>query len=279
MNAALLLCATHLKRKPKILTNKTILNVMKNEKDIAAPKNIDDYMATLPEKQREVLESLRQTIKETAPKAEEVISYMMPAFKYHGVLVYFAAFKNHCSFFPGNGGLTESLKDELKDYKTSKGTISFTVDKPLPKELVKKIVLERMAQNETKVSKKKIAVKTNETDTVVEYMQKLEHPLKNEINAVRNIINGANDKISERIKWNAPSYYYKKDLVTFNPRLEKKVHLVFHNEAITHIKSVLLVGDYKDRRMAYFANMDEINTHKSELERIMNEYIAAIDEP
>ncbi|PWK27284.1 uncharacterized protein YdhG (YjbR/CyaY superfamily) [Arcicella aurantiaca] len=111
-------------------------------------KNIDDYLSNFPENIRLVLEELRQTIRDTAPEAEEVISYGIPAFKYKGMLVYFAAYKKHCSLFGGTGGLTEQMKEELKDYKTSKGTIQFTLEKPLPKELVEKIVRLRMKQNE-----------------------------------------------------------------------------------------------------------------------------------
>jgi uncharacterized protein YdhG (YjbR/CyaY superfamily) len=118
-------------------------------------KNIDDYMAFQPEKVRETLENLRQIIRETAPEAEEVISYGIPAFKYHGMLVYFAAYKKHCSLFGGTGSLTEEMKEELKAYKTSKGTIQFTVEKPLPDELVRHIVQYRMQQNVEKMSNKK----------------------------------------------------------------------------------------------------------------------------
>ena len=118
-------------------------------------KNIDDYMAYQPEKVRETLENLRQIIRETAPEAEEVISYGIPAYKYHGMLVYFAAYKKHCSLFGGTGSLTEEMKDELKAYKTSKGTIQFTVEKPLPGDLVRHIVNFRMKQNVEKVNNKK----------------------------------------------------------------------------------------------------------------------------
>ncbi len=79
---------------------------------------------------------------------------------------------------------------------------------------------------------------------VNEYMIKLVHPLKTEIEVVRTIIKNADSKILERIKWNAPSYYHKEDLVTFNPRATKHVHLVFHHAAIVKIKSSLLQGDY-----------------------------------
>jgi uncharacterized protein YdhG (YjbR/CyaY superfamily) len=111
-------------------------------------KNIDDYLATLPDNVRDMLEKLRQTIKAAAPKAEEVISYNMPAFKYHSMLVYFSAFKNHCSLFPANSSLVAKMKEELKPFRTAKGTIQFTVDKPLPAALVRKIVKLRVKENE-----------------------------------------------------------------------------------------------------------------------------------
>lgn len=118
-------------------------------------RNIDDYMTLQPEKVRETLENLRQIIRDTAPGAKEVISYGIPAYKYHGVLVYFAAYKKHCSLFGGTGTLTEEMKEQLKAYKTSKGTIQFTVENPLPDELVRHIVKVRMQQNVEKVKNKK----------------------------------------------------------------------------------------------------------------------------
>jgi len=113
----------------------------------SGPVTVDEYLDSLPEKERTVLGNLRKTIKATAPQAEEVIGYGMPGYKYHGMLVYFAAYKNHCSFFPGTSMLG-AFEDEVKPYKTSKGTLQFTVDKPLPASLVKKIVKARMKQNE-----------------------------------------------------------------------------------------------------------------------------------
>jgi uncharacterized protein YdhG (YjbR/CyaY superfamily) len=112
----------------------------------------------------------------------------------------------------------------------------------------------------------------NQTEQVNDFLAKLEHPLKAEIEAVREILK-ANPKISERVKWNAPSFFYKEDLVTFNPRAQKHVHLVFHNQAIVHINSALLEGDYKDRRMTYFYNMDDVKAKRQELENIMNELV------
>lgn len=113
------------------------------------PKTVDEYLAALPEEVCAVLTQLRKIIKSTAPNAEEAISYGMPGYKYYGALVYFAAFKNHCSFFPGSSQVVK-LYEELKSFKTAKGTIQFTIDKPLPVTLVKKIVKARLKENEEK---------------------------------------------------------------------------------------------------------------------------------
>ena len=118
-------------------------------KTTAAPKNVDEYLASVPEPARSTLEKVRAVIRSVAPpEATEVISYRIPMFKYEGMLVGFAAFSNHCSLFPG--ALPESFKDELKRYPISKGTIQFPVDKPLPSALIKKLVKARIKQNEQK---------------------------------------------------------------------------------------------------------------------------------
>ena len=112
-------------------------------------KDVDEYLADVPPGQRAALERLRQTIRAAAPRATEAISYGMPAFKYHGALVYFAAFKNHLSFFPGTSALG-AYRSELKGYSTAKGTIHFTPAKPLPATLVRKIVRARIKDNEAR---------------------------------------------------------------------------------------------------------------------------------
>ncbi|MFL9484587.1 DUF1801 domain-containing protein [Chitinophagaceae bacterium LWZ2-11] len=121
------------------------------------------------------------------------------------------------------------------------------------------------------------STKPTDTEQVTAFMSQLEHPLKAEMEAVRAIIKKSNTKVAERIKWNAPSYYYLVDMVTFNPKNVKIVQLVFHNEAIVKIKSPLLEGDYKDRRLMSFASMADVKNNKKELERIMNEYVALIE--
>jgi len=112
-------------------------------------------MACLPVEFRVALEKLRHTIKQAAPNAEEVISYQMPAFKQNGVLVYYAAFTKHCSFFVASHAVLQKYANEVAPYQTSKGTIQFTPNKPLPAALVKKLVKERIKENEAKAKAKK----------------------------------------------------------------------------------------------------------------------------
>src|SRR6266850_7831365 len=131
---------------------KVKLGTTSAKKNVPA-QTVDDYLAALPEEARATLEKLRKTIKAAAPKASEVISYQIPMYKQHGMLVGFAAFKDHCSFFPGANPIA-THKDELKAYKTSKGTIRFPIGKPLPAALVKKLVRTRIAENEKRLSEK-----------------------------------------------------------------------------------------------------------------------------
>ena len=121
------------------------------KKTNSAPKNIDEYLAGIPEPGRSTLNKVRATIRSVVPKeATEAISYGMPAFKYKGPLVCFAAFSNHCSLFPMNASLIVTFKNELKDFETSKGTIHFPLDKPMPAALLKKLVKARVAENDNK---------------------------------------------------------------------------------------------------------------------------------
>jgi uncharacterized protein YdhG (YjbR/CyaY superfamily) len=125
------------------------MNPMQN-----APKDIDDYIAGFPPKIQAMLTNLRQTIHAAAPEASEKISYQMPAFFLQGILVYFAAFKDHIGFFPTGAGV-EAFKNELDGYKISKGTIQFPLDKPMPYDLITRIVQFRVKQNTEKPTTKK----------------------------------------------------------------------------------------------------------------------------
>ena len=121
----------------------------------SAPKDIDEYLAGIPEPARSTLNKVRAAIRSAAPaETTEAISYGIPTFKYKGSLIAFAAFSNHCSLFPMSGSVIEMFKDELKAFQTSKGTIRFPMDKPLSAALLKKMVKARVAVNESKALKK-----------------------------------------------------------------------------------------------------------------------------
>ncbi|MCX6677015.1 MAG: DUF1801 domain-containing protein [Methanothrix sp.] len=123
-------------------------------KKSASAKDVDDYLSTLPEDARDALEKLRKTIKAAAPKAEEVISYQIPTYKYHGPLVHFVARKNYCSFIVASKSILEMFKSELEDYDISGTTIHFSVENPLPAALVKRIVEARITENEARAKNK-----------------------------------------------------------------------------------------------------------------------------
>jgi uncharacterized protein YdhG (YjbR/CyaY superfamily) len=108
---------------------------------------VDEYLEALPEGDRAALERVRKIIKAAAPEAVETISYQMPTFKYHGPLVGFAAFKNHLSFFAMGKTAMHAFSKELESYDTTKGSIHFTADRPLPAALIKKIVKKRIEEN------------------------------------------------------------------------------------------------------------------------------------
>lgn len=114
------------------------------------PKTVDEYLERVPEPSRTTLNKVRKVIRSVAPpEATEGISYGIPTFKYKGMLASFAAFSDHCSLFPGAGPTIE-FKNELKNFQTSKGTIRFAPDKPLPAALLKKLVKARITENERK---------------------------------------------------------------------------------------------------------------------------------
>ena len=109
------------------------------------PKTIDDYIAGFPEDVQAILQTVRQTIKAAAPNAQETINYQMPTFTLNGNLVHFAAFKNHIGFYPTPTGI-EQFKDELSVYKGAKGSVQFPLDKPMPYDLIRRIVVFRVEE-------------------------------------------------------------------------------------------------------------------------------------
>lgn len=115
--------------------------------DQTAPKTIDEYIAGFPQDVQEILEKVRMTIREAAPDAEETISYQMPTFTLNGrYLIYFAAYKKHIGLYPVPRG-AEEFKEELSAYKGGKGTVRFPLDKPIPFDLISRIVKFRMKEN------------------------------------------------------------------------------------------------------------------------------------
>jgi uncharacterized protein YdhG (YjbR/CyaY superfamily) len=117
-------------------------------------KDAAEYIAFFPASTQKLLKQLRTTIRKAAPVAEEVISYQMPAYKFHGVLVYFAAYEHHIGFYPGASGIANFQK-EIAGYKHAKGSVQFPLDKPLPLELVKQIVAFRIQENLDKLERKR----------------------------------------------------------------------------------------------------------------------------
>lgn len=112
-------------------------------------KTVDEYIGSFPEAIQEKLRQMREAITAEAPEAGEKISYGIPTFTFHGNLVHYAAYDTHIGFYPGAAGVAE-FTDELKDYETSKGTVRFPLDKPLPLDLVRKITAFRVMQNTPK---------------------------------------------------------------------------------------------------------------------------------
>ena len=137
--------------------------------------------------------------------------------------------------------------------------------------------LKKAADTPAAKSTKTNAATPNNSEAVDAYMAKLEHPLKAEIEMIRSIIKNARANINEQVKWNAPSFFYKEELVTFNPPMQTAAHVVFHHPNIVKIKTPLLEGDYKDRRMLYFHNAEEFRLNKPAPESIIQQLIEMID--
>ncbi len=259
---------------------------MKKAGEATIAGSIDEYIAAFPKPVKEQLQIIRATIGKAAPAATEAIKYGIPTFILNGNLVHFGGYKNHIGFYPAPSGIKEFEK-ELSVYEGSKGTIKFPIDKPLPLSLITKIVKYRVQVNQDK-SKNKIAhssitkkLKTkniSDADKVNEWMNKQEATIKDEIEAVRKIIKSVKPGLNERIKWNAPSYHYQgQDMLTFGPYKNEKILLVFHHPEIVKIKSTLLQGAYKDRRLISFKNKAAATKQKKELSRIINELIILVE--
>jgi uncharacterized protein YdhG (YjbR/CyaY superfamily) len=134
---------------------KTANSATTRQKLADSAEGVDSYLALVPEPAHTTLKKVRTAIRSVVPaEATEGISYGMPAFRYKGALVGYAAFRDHCSFFPMQASLIDEMKDELKSYRTAKGTLQFSQEKPLPVALLKKMVKLRVAENEIRSAAK-----------------------------------------------------------------------------------------------------------------------------
>lgn len=257
---------------------------MAKGKKMYPAKTVDEYISRYPSDVQVKLRSIRSTIKKAAPNAEEGISYAIPGYKYYGVLIYFAAFEKHISIYPAPR-LNDLFKKELQSYKGGKGTIQFPLSKPIPLNLVTRIVKFRIKQNETIKGNKKAGVdlknviksKAPEREQVANYIRKLDPSIKVLVEELRAIIKKAGKNLSERIKWNAPSYHLNNtDLFTFALHRKGQVILVFHHPSVVRIKSALLKGEYKSRRIVYFDSLESVKINRKEFHRIIQELINAI---
>lgn len=248
-----------------------------------APKTVDQYIAAFSPAVKKQLEQVRKTIRDNAPDAVEGISYGMPGFKYLGKpLVYFAGYENHIGFYATPTG-HEAFKKDLAVYKTGKGSVQFPLSSPMPLALIKKIVLFRVKENETMAAakkkpasatvKKKAQSVNKDAEQVKTWLEKQDPAKRKEIDAVRKLIKKAAPELNERIKWNAPSFYTSVDLFTFGPYKNNRILLVFHHPAIVKIKSPLLEGSFKDRRLIYFNNSADAVKKAKELTRIIHQLL------
>lgn len=244
---------------------------------------VEAYIRSFPGPVQTKLRQLRKTILTAAPEATEAISYGIAGYKLNGVLIFFAGFKNHVSIYPAPR-TAPGFKKELSAYKGGKGTVQFPLEQPLPLDLVKRIVQYRVKENKAGMtvqkkappSKKKTAA-TAEADLVGAWINKQDKKRKEDISVLREVILGSSRKLQERIKWNAPSYYYKEDIVTVGPSRNQRLLLVFHHPAINQVQSPLLEGNFRDRKLAWFDDGAAVARNKKEIKRIINQIIAVID--
>lgn len=247
-------------------------------------KDADAYLAKLSADKRATLEKVRKAIRAAAPDAEEGMSYGMPAFIQGKPIAGYSASANHCSYFPMSGAITAQFEDELAKYEVSKGGFRFSIGKPPPATLIRKLVKARLAEIEAPAPAKKAAKKAVEADAAVAaFLKSLKHPLKKEIEAVRLIILSVSPAIGEGIKWNVPSFRTEKEwFATFNVRAKDSVQLIFHLGAKTRpdLKAFKLADPNglmkwlgKDRAMVTLGTGRDIPANRKALEAIVRAWI------
>jgi len=262
----------------------------------AKPTTFDEYLAGLSEENRTALQKLRKMIRAAVPKAEECISYGLAAFRLNGrPLVALGATANHCAFYPMSSSTVSALKDDLEGYDTSKGTIRFPANRPLPVALVRKLVRARLAENEGRqagASKPPRSSKrrdpgpqgSSQTDPAVEaFLRELDHPLKQQVEAIRQIILGVSPEIREGIKWNSPSFRTTEYFATINVRDRDRIRLILHLGAKAKDNSTkkrpipdpegLLEWLATDRCLVTICDGEDIMARRAALEAIVGAWI------
>lgn len=254
---------------------------------MAKEKNpIDEYLARVDSSQRAALQALCKSIRTAAPNAEVGVSYGLPAYFSDGKpLVAFSASAKHCSLFPMNGSTVAAFQKELEGFETSKGTIRFTVDKPLPAGIVRKIVKARLAENSAKaLTARKPKTDSADDPKVAEFLENLKHPLKKEVETVRRIIRGVHREIREGIKWNAPSFRTREWFATLNLR-DGRVWLILHTGAKAKGKDVqrglkdpagILKWLGADRALVTFDDGKEVTKKKKALQAIIKQWVSFV---
>lgn len=263
----------------------------------ARPSTFDEYLASLSADKRAALEKLRKTIRAAAPRAEEYISYGLAAFRLDGKpLVALGATANHCAFYLMSSSTVEAHQEALTHHDTSTGTIRFPADQPLPAALVRKLVKARIAENESlngKASKPRRAVKKSgatpepdaaRTDPAVNaFLAALDHPRKQELEALRQLILDISPEIREGIKWNSPSFRTTDYFATINVHAEDQLRLILHrgakvkDSATTGVKIAdpagLLKWLAKDRCLVTLSDAQDFQAKRAALQSIVRDWI------
>lgn len=237
------------------------------------PETHDEFLATVSEDQRAALQKLRKTIHAAAPKTEEGFSYGLPAFRLAGKpLVAYGASAKHCAFYPMSPAIQQVHAANLKGFDTSKGTIRFQPDKPIPAAVVRKLVKARIEE---------LGGVSKADSEVDDYMRKLKHPLKQELEAVRQLILGVSPKTAEGIKWKSPSFRTTEYFATVNVHGNDSLRLILHTGARVKAGAGPKIDDPtgllkwlgKDRAMVTFGDAKDVKAKSKALRAILRQWI------
>ncbi len=231
---------------------------------------VSTYISQFPQEVQQALRQVRQAIRDAAPEAIEAISYKMPAFKMNGVLVYFAAWKKHIGLYPPVTG-DKAIEKAVAPYAGKKGNLQFPLNEPMPIGLIRRIVALRVKQDTAKAAAKLASAKlkrklsatvanggaeVNDPEAVTRALQSLEHPLKPVIEGMRTTILKADRRISEGIKWNAPSFYCDGWFATFHLRAKMGIVLVLHHGAKVRSDAKLRQTIKDPKKLLQWASVD-----------------------